>query len=425
MGRLTRIVILLAALPAGCGGGGGGEGDRTQVTLQAFAGPDEVRAYEKLIDSFEAEHPEIEVRMVPVGDQGDHVTKLTTDFAAGRAADIFLLNYRRFGQFAGKNQLEPIGPRLDGSRVISREEFYPQAIDGFVFDGALQCMPQNISTPVVYYNTRIFEEAGVPAPADDWTWDDLVETAKRVQSEDAYGIFFEPNFNRLAPFVWQAGGEIVDDTENPTKVSLAEPEDLRALRFLIGLRHRHHVFPELSQSEAEEPEATFIAGRAAMLIDSRRATTSLRAAEDLEWDVAPLPVDPQVRQPAVMLHSDAYCMARTSKAKDAAWQFIEYAVGPEGAPVLARTGRTVPSLKSVARSEAFLDSSQPPARARVFLDQIPAIRRFPNIAAWNEIESKADPIAEEWFFSTEPPEAIGFEIDVATLEVFAQQAPGG
>jgi multiple sugar transport system substrate-binding protein len=389
------------------------------VRLQAFAGPDEVRAYEKLIGAFERRHPDIDVELTPVGDQGDHVTKLTTDFAAGRPADVFLLNYRRFGQFAGKGQLDPVGPRLAASKAFAEGDLYRQAIDGFVFDGELQCLPQNVSTPVVYYNKRIFAEAGVREPAGDWTWDDLVAAARATRSDDVYGIYFEPSFNRLAPFVWQAGGEVVDDIEDPTRVSLEEPEDLRALRWLIGLRHEHRVFPELAAAESEDPEAAFAQGRSAMLIESRRATTSLRAAEGLDWDVAPLPVDPEVGEPAVMLHSDAYCIARSSKVKDAAWRFAEYAVGPEGAPVLARTGRTVPSLKSVSRSDAFLDRSQRPSRAQVFLDQIPAIRRFPNIAAWNEIESKADPIAEEWFFSTEPPEAIGFEIDVATLEVFA------
>ena len=39
----------------------------------------------------------------------------------------------------------------------------------------------------------------------------------------------------------------------------------------------------------------------------------------------------------------------------AAWRFVEFALGPEGAPVIAKTGRTVPSLKSVAESDAFLD----------------------------------------------------------------------
>ena len=62
-------------------------------------------------------------------------------------------------------------------------------------------------------------------------------------------------------------------------------------------------------------------------------------------DVAALP---QREQQAGVLHSDGYCMPASVKDKDATWAFIEYAVGPAGQEILARTGRTVPSMKSVA-----------------------------------------------------------------------------
>jgi multiple sugar transport system substrate-binding protein len=406
---------------AGCGSGeDSSEGGKTQVVLQVSAAPEEQRAYETLIDGFEKQHPQIDIKLVTVASDGDNLTKLATDFAAGRPADLFLLNYRRFGQFAGKKQIDPAGPRLDASEVIKREEYYEPALDGFTSGGVLQCMPQNVSSPVVYYNTALFAQAGVPRPKAGWTWDDMLTAAQKTNSEDVYGIIFEPDLNRLAPFIWSNGGEVVDDTERPTKLSLLEAPDMEAIDFLVDLRHKHHVFPELTENEAEDPEGAFVAGRAAMFIDSRRATTTLRAAKGLEWDVAPFPASPKTGKSIPMLHSDAYCMSAASKAKDAAWQFVEYAVGPEGAPVLATTGRTVPSLKSVAESDAFLDRSQAPASAQIWLDQIPRLRRFPNISTWNEIEGKASVVTEEWFFSTEPPEALGFEIDIATLELFAE-----
>jgi multiple sugar transport system substrate-binding protein len=420
MGKLTTAALCCAVLLAGCGGDSSSEGDSNQIVVQVSAAPEEQRAYETLIENFESQHPQIDVKLVTVASDGDNLTKLATDFAAGRPPDLFLLNYRRFGQFAGKGQIDPAGPRLRASKVIAEDDFFPQALDGFTSGGELQCMPQNISSPVVYYNAALFEQAGVPKPAPDWTWNDMLEAAKKTATEDVYGIIFEPNLNRLAPFIWSNGGEVVDDTERPTKLSLLEKPDMDAINFLVDLRHKHHVFPELTESEAEDPEAAFIAGRAAMFIDSRRATTTLRAAEDLEWDVAAFPASPRTGEAVPMLHSDAYCMAKAARNKDAAWQFVEYAVGPEGGRVLAKTGRTVPSLKALADSEAFLDPSQAPANAQVWLDQIPKLRRFPNIPTWNEIESKASVVTEEWFFSTEPPEALGFEIDIATLELFEE-----
>ena len=278
----------------------------------------------------------------------------------------------------------------------------------------MQCLPQNVSTPVVYYNRALFKEAGVEAPKAGWTWSDMLAMAKALTRGDVKGLGFEPSLNRFAPFIWQAGGEVVDAVDAPKKIALLDAPDREALQFLTDLQQRHRVVPTLAEQESEDPETRFANGRLGMLIESRRATTGLRAVDGLDWDVAPLPVHPRVRSQAVMLHSDAYCMAKGSGSRDLALRFVEYSLSPEGAGILARTGRTVPSLRSVAQSDAFLDPSQPPRSARVFIDQIEAIRRFPTLADWHELEAKADVIVEEWFFGAEPPEALGLEIDIAT-----------
>ena len=412
MARWVMAIVVLALAGAGCGASGSGGGGGGPLTLQVFADPDEVKAYNALIAAYEQQEPDVDVRLVPVDGQDDHQAKLSAGFAAGSPPDLFLINYRRFGQFASRGVLEPMQDR------ISLDGLFEVAVDAFRYDGKVQCAPQNVSTPVVYFNTRLFARAGVARPEAGWTWDDLVDAARQLDGGEVTGIGFEPSLNRFAPFVWQAGGEVVDDFARPTRVSLLEPPDRLALRFLTDLQHRHDVTLSLAEAEAEDPETRFANGRLAMLIESRRATTALRNVEELQWDVAPLPVHPRVRKPAVMLHSDAYCMSRTSERKEQATKFVEFALGEEGAAILARTGRTVPSRETVARGDAFLDRSQPPRSAQVFLDQIPSIRRFPTTANWNEIETKADVVVEEWFFGSEPPEALGLEIDLATGELF-------
>lgn len=414
------VCVIALALP-GCSA----KSASGTVTFQMFGDPAEAAAYQTLIDAFERKHQDVKVNLVVVGSQGDHMAKLSTAFSAGKPPDLFLLNYRRFGQFAAKGVLEPLSLRFDNSDVVKLRDLFPQAVDAFLFNGDVLCAPQNISSPVVYYNKALFQAAKLPPPRKDWTWDDLLATAKALTRDtngdrtiDVRGLGFEPSLNRFAPFVWQAGGDVVDDLDAPKRMSLIDEPALEALRFLTDLQHRHRVVPTLAEAESEDIESRFANGRLGMFIDSRRATTGLRAVKDLEWDVAPLPVHPHVKKPAVMLHSDAYCMASASKNKDTAFRFVEFAVGPEGARIVARTGRTVPSLRSVAESDAFLDPSQSPASAQVFLDQIPAMRRFPNIAGWHEIESKADPVIDEWFYGGERPEFLGLEIDTATFELF-------
>jgi multiple sugar transport system substrate-binding protein len=96
-----------------------------------------------------------------------------------------------------------------------------------------------------------------------------------------------------------------------------------------------------------------------------------------------------IDEPASMLHSDAYCIAAGTEDEDAAADLVAFAVGQQGQTIAALGGRTVPSLRSVADSPAFLDPSRDPASSQVFLDAIPVIKRTPVTPSWPEIEDIA------------------------------------
>jgi len=78
----------------------------------------------------------------------------------------------------------------------------------------------------------------------------------------------------------------------------------------------------------------------------------------------------------------------------------------------------VPSLIEVSRSDAFLDPSQPPKRARVFLDAIPTIRRVPAISTWPEIEDAAEGILENGLYLGQPADEVARELDRVTRPLF-------
>ncbi len=257
---------------------------------------------------------------------------------------------------------------------------------GFRYDGEeLTCLPQNVSSLVVYYNADLFRRAGVPAPRRGWTWADFLAAAKVLTGGGTYGVGVEPSLIRVAPFVWSAGGEVVDDLTRPTTLALASPEARRGLDFFLDLRSRHGVTPPERDELSQGSEERFLSGRLGMYLDSRKAVPTMRDAADFAWDVAPVPVAPGGR-PATILHGDAYCMAKGSPRADAAWRLVEYANTAAGQRILAESGRTVPSRPDVARSPAFLRPGTPPASSRVFVEAIPTIRAVPHTAAWSRVE---------------------------------------
>jgi len=372
------------------------------VTFMTFGDPAERAAYEELVNAFEKRHSDIDIQMTHIPSDRDYRTRLVTDFAAGTATDISLMNYRRVASFTANNLLESLGPYLQESELIQQEDFFPATIEAFYWQGDIICIPQNISSLVVYYNEDLFDAAGVDYPADKWTWDDFVTTAVALTKDtdndgtiDQYGLGVDPSMYRLAPFVWQNNAVFVDDINHPTRLTLSRPPTLEALQWFVDLRQVHGVVPDRVEEESMDSESRFIAGITAMFLDSRRGTPTFREIEAFSWDVAPLP---NGESSAGILHSDAYCMSASTENKEAAWQFIEFANSVEGQTIIAQSGRTVPSLMSVAESAVFLEPDLPPKRSYVWLDNAAIMQRVPVISTWQEIETVASEEIERAFY---------------------------
>jgi multiple sugar transport system substrate-binding protein len=416
----AAALISMLVLAACMGGDEPAPGEPTTLSVWVSGDPEETQAFVDVAEGFEATQDAIEIDVVQIAERDDLIARLSTAFAGGEPPDLFLMNYRYLGQFESKGALEPVGPYLDASDVISTGEFYPEAMTVFQVDGEQLCMPQNVSSLVLYYNEDLFAEAGVdPPPSEGWRWNDMVAAATQLTRDtdddgvpDVYGLGTDIEIIRLAPFVWSNGGEVVDDAVNPTRFTIGSLKAIQPIQAFLDLRGVAGVTPTDEEAESANFETRFLDGSLAMMMESRKVVPSFRTITDFEWDVAQLPVH---KQPATILHSDAYCMTAASEHKDQAWEYLEFALGPEGQAIATATGRTVPSLRAVAESDAFLDPSMPPASSQVFLDNIRHIQAVPHIETWPEIEDVVNDLLEEAYYEPTGRGEAG-ELVVAILD---------
>ena len=270
----------------------------------------------------------------------------------------------------------------------------------------------------------MFKRAGIEAPHEGWTWEEFRRAAIALSEGGVDGLGLDPEIIRVAPFVWSNGGELTDDPDKPTRFTLDEPAAREALEFIVSLVREDGVVPTESEVAGQDSETRFINGKVAMFLSSRRDTPVFREVTSLRWDVLPLPIS---EQPAGILHSDAYCISAGADAKEAAADFVAFAMSADGQTLAALSGRTVPSLKEVATSGAFLDPSQPPAHSEVFLNSIENnMRRTPVIPTWPEIEDAAEEILTKAFYQEgyTIDDAIE-ELDEVTRPLFEEAAAGG
>jgi ABC-type glycerol-3-phosphate transport system substrate-binding protein len=218
---------------------------------------------------------------------------------------------------------------------------------------------------VVYYNKKAFDEAKLPYPTDDWTWDDLLADAKALVTKDEEGHTtrwgYSEDWPMLELWVYSAGGRWANDSKNPTAYTFNTPTFINAVQYRTDLITKHKVMPGPSNMTAMGGMGMsdlFMNGTAAMFVSGIWKTPSFREIKNFDWDVAMFPKGPTGLR-GFPGGGSGYGMLTSSKNKKAAWEFIRYIAGPEGQAKLAGTGLTQPALKSVADSPAFLDGQKP------------------------------------------------------------------
>lgn len=417
--RLWPLLIICLIALAACGN------NRPEITFFTYGDSAERAAYESLVAGFNQKYPEIQVKIghTPGEDEfrspnqkDAYRQRLVANIASGNIPDVFMIPYREYALFLNRGVIDPIAPYLAKSSAVKEADFYPQALTPFRdASNTLNCLPQNASTLVVYYNKTLFDAAKQAYPRPDWTWDDLMVAARALTQNTNdpqkahYGLGLDADVTRLLPFLWQHGAEIVDSYPAPTRFTLNTPDAQAALQQFIDLQARDHVVPDESAAITYPPSDRFITGSVGMIVFSRRLTPVLRTVQ-FDWDVAPLPRLPN-QKPATILFSDGYCMSKNGKNKDAAWKLIEFAASAEGQTILAKAGRSVPSLRAIAESPVFLDPAAKPANSRIFLDTLKDARLAPYSGTWADVEEELNRQIQSAFYEGLTPQEMVTRIE--------------
>lgn len=364
----------------------------------------EFDAYKRIAAAFEAANPRIKVDLVYIPASGDYRNRLDADIASGAPADVVFMNYQRYAPFAAKNQLAPVGDYLARSTVVKESDYYPAALNPLKWQGKTWCIPANMSSAVIFYNKKLFDEAKTAYPKENWSWDEFVTSARAISHDDnrlgrIYGYGTEISLFRVAPYVWSAGGEIVDSADAPTKLTLDSDKAMTAIQRYIDLQVKYQAAPSAVAEKAEDSLTRFMNGKLGMYMDSRRVVALFRDTikDSFDWDVVALPSQGQT---VSILHSDAYCMPAGGKNKDAAWKLIEFAAGPQGQTTMTQIGRLVPSLRAIAESPVFLDPKVKPANSKVWLET--PLRAVPINKNWPAIETAITKELEKAYYGVQP-----------------------
>lgn len=394
------------------------------VTLRfaVYGGPEQVASYQELAEAFEKNNPYATVKVESTASAGASSSRLRTQLAAGTAPDVFLTEHDKVPALVQAGSVKPVDELLEAREVDFGDGYHRDGLEAFSKDSALQCMPHDVSPMVVYYNTdlvrfdRLVEpETDPPTAEDGWTWDQFAAAARQIARRgNAHGVHIEPSLEMLAPFIWSAGGDLVDDTQEPTSLDMDSDDTREAFELVLGLVRDPNVTPTQAELARQDAVSQFAQGKIGMVIGSRELTPRLRAAKGLDFEVFPLPHIGPFRTISSM---NGYCIAAGTDKVQAAADFLAFAVGREGATITTTAGYVVPSNLEVAHSPAFTQPGLPPKNSFVFNEGVRRTEPTPFVPEWPRVVNETDPVIERLFYAP----VIDLDAALISMDTRSQQ----
>ncbi len=368
-----------------------GDKNVTEVKVSFWGTPEEINIITEAISGWQKEHPGIKLIFEHTPYTG-YISKILTRIAGGAAPDIIATEVDYFVTFATKGVLEDLNPYVAmDPKGFDKADFFPQIIDRFTYNGKLLAAPRDIAPfACVFYNKKVFDDAKIPYPKDDWTWNDLLRIARDLTKKDDAGRVKQYGFYAWAwkNFIYGNGGGLVDDVKNPQRTRLDDPKSIAGLQFYADLSSLYEVMPTPTAftNFGMGADRMFANGRIAMFLSGIWETPQFRNY-NFDWDVAMFPKNSEgVR--AFGSGGTGYAILKSSKHKKEAWEVIKALTGPEGQKQFAKRGLAQPARISAAKSDAFAEDPMPPANKKMLNEAVQYAVFSPFHSGWREIEEK-------------------------------------
>ena len=284
MNRPARRMTLVAAAAAaalalsGCGSGSAGVAP-TDVDPEGEIVPREISwllsrpadggvitTMEQIADEYAEEHPGFSLNLITTPDRPSYIQKYETLAAANQLPELFDTDSTPFAQkLAGQGRMLDIDVLLDDLGLA--DDYREAALNYQRFDdGSLYMVPFEFQLEFFWYNTELFEQAGVEVPA---TLDDFPQMCTDLRAAGITPIALDgqdqwPLERYMAYYPFRlAGPEYVQDLKNGD-ASFADPAGRAAAEWLYALGQAECFSEGFSATGYADAQAQFTSGTAAV-----------------------------------------------------------------------------------------------------------------------------------------------------------------
>ena len=337
------------------------QADQT-LTIATVNNSDMIRM-QRLSKTFEEQHPDIKLKWV-VLEENVLRQRLTTDIATqGGQFDVLTIGMYEAALWGAKGWLEPM---KDLPADYKLDDVFPSVRDGLSVKGTLYALPFYAESSMTYYRTDLFKAAGLEMP-DHPTWTQMGEFAAKLNKPDQgqYGICLRgkagwgENMALITTMANSWGGRWFDEKWQP---EFTGEEWKGALTFYVDVMKKYGP-PGASSNGFNENLALFNSGKCAMWVDATVAGSFVtdksqsKVADSVGFTYAP---HEKTDKGSAWLYSWALAIPTSSKAKDAAKTFTQWATSEQYATLVADKdgiANVPPGTRASTYSDAYMKAA--------------------------------------------------------------------
>ncbi len=410
-----RKATLFAGLVAGFSTLAFSSAQAVEIEYWQYVFDTRVKAMDQLIVEFQKANPDITVKQVTFP-YADYQTRVVAANMSGKGPDVMQLFYGWLDKFAVGGILQPL-PKDTFPHDKIESDFFP-IVSAMKRGDDYYGLPTAVRSLALFYNKKLFTEAGLDPNTPPKTLDEFVAAAQKIAKHDASGNLTVAGSTLdmggqdhqwwREVLIRQFGGEPYTDGDK--KVTYDSEAGLKALSFYTSLQLEKKIG---QVGFMDEGQAAFRGGKAGMTIDGTFRLGSFKSIKDFEWGVTELPANAEgIRSNYASYFANGISAKTTGEELEASKKFLAYISSAEAMDIWLKTVGELPARRAAAMTEANLkDPIYGPflkgleyAHTTMFMDE--AAQRQNAIDMVNRVFLEKQPVKDSLKQAAEAEQAI-------------------
>ena len=309
----------------------------------------------KIAEAFMKQNPDIKLEIAaPAENYAAGVQRLLREAVAKKLPDVAFLGLNRWRILQDRGLAVELDPFIGDAAKFAAKGYTPALRSLGQYKGKQYAIAASASTLVIYVNPELLAKAGGSLDAFPRDFEGLIQLAAKVNAlgDNIDGVWVSAHDWRFQSMLGSYGGRPMNEDETDITFD-AEPGVMAA-----KLYSRLGKEAGMKTYDGKAARQSFAAGTLGIYIDSSSYLTRVVAGAGGRFKVTLLPLVVAAKDKSTVYFptggSAIVMLTRDPKKQAAAWRYIQFATGPEGAKIVVENTGYAPTNELVLKDKSYL-----------------------------------------------------------------------